>query len=134
MRKIQLILLAATVTSLAACTSVKVRYVTGNRYAQPMNGPVCLLPGGLPESVRYRGVANISASIKHNASRDRIGQVIADKARSLGADAVLNLQSQMIFRSPLPWAIVGPRGHGLAVSLEKPLSPSECESFGGITQ
>jgi len=125
------IVAAAVLLGLGACTSARVKYETKNQYSPPRNGPVCVLETGLPESILYESVATIQVSIKHNASQARVAPVMAQKARQLGADAIIKLETELVFRSPLPWAVVGPRGQGLAVRLLPNSPPLDCIAIGG---
>jgi len=103
----------------------------GAAFVPSHNHAVCMLPGLLPAGFQYFEVGRIAATKRTYGGSDQLIGEMANEARKLGADAVVNFHVGQKFKSPLPWRVVAPTGSGTAVKL-KPESPAiDCAMMGG---
>ena len=95
--------------------------------AEAHNQPVCLLKTGLPANISYTVLGNIQGG---SEGYDRVGEIIplmAQEARKLGADAVINMETG---RKVGLFAWSRPYGTGTAVRV-KNKADLNCASLGG---
>jgi hypothetical protein len=78
--------------------------------------PVCLIRAPLSSDIKYTVIGELDGSKRTYGSVSEIIPVMADEARSVGADAIINLKTGQSF-SPLAWS--RPVGSGLAIKLDK---------------
>lgn len=95
------------------------------------NGPVCLLAGAPPSGTKYEAVGRIVATKRSYGSVDELFPAMARQARSLGAEAIINLQSDQRFKGPLPWRVTSPTGDGVAIKLQAESPKLDCMTAGG---
>lgn len=101
---------------LASCGGVvtKAELRAGPRVAAH-NHLVCLVPGDIGS--RYIVLGVIKATKRTYGSVDELNVAIANEARHIGADAVINYQASQRFKGPIPWRLTSPTGVGTAVKL-----------------
>lgn len=68
----------------------------------------------LPPTVAYEVVSVIEVGQVWHDSQSKVLQALADKARSLGADAVIEVRT---WRQPTEWSYAAPFASGVAVKL-----------------
>lgn len=93
------------------------------------SGLVCVLPGTLPAGVASRQIGLVSASKGSYGGTDEVLLAMANEARRVGADAIVNAAASERFKGPLPWRVVAPSGHGVAIRLSD--ESFRCEDSGG---
>jgi len=97
----------------------------------PNTGNICLLAGSPPSDVKYEVLGRIVATKSTYGSSDELLPPMAFEARLLGADAIINLQTDQRFKGPLPWRVTSPTGDGRAIKV-LPESPKiDCLLAGG---
>jgi len=83
----------------------------------PHTRPVCILQGSLPTAYTFREIGRIKATKRTYGGVDELNGPIADEARRVDADAIINYIADQRFKSPLPWRVRAPTGMGVAVQL-----------------
>jgi hypothetical protein len=78
---------------------------------------VCILRGSLPTEYTFRELGRIKATQRTYGGVDELSRPIADEARRVGADAIINYDADQRFKGPLPWRLRAPTGMGIAVKL-----------------
>jgi hypothetical protein len=124
-------LLVVIAVALVGCgTRAKTEPSKTAPYAAAHRRQVCLLAGALPTEFKTTEIGRIKATKRTYGSTEQLFPVMAEEARRIGADAIINLQADIRFKSPLPWRITSPTGDGQAVTVasEKPL---DCLAVGG---
>ncbi|WP_417447408.1 MULTISPECIES: hypothetical protein [Gammaproteobacteria] len=93
------------------------------------SGPVCQLASPLPEGVPHEVIGLVRGNRGFFGGFGPVRQVMADEARSAGADAIVNLRMRqdVAFRGVF---ILRPVGEGMAVKLADP-SAFNCLANGG---
>lgn len=119
--------LCAAVLALTGCAGVRTNAKRDILIAS-RTGPVCLLAGGLPDGVQSTYIGEIHATKGSYGGSDQLMTPIANEARAIGADAVINLQTAQKFKGPLPWRVTAPTGKGSAVKVN---TPFDCAASGG---
>jgi hypothetical protein len=126
------ILLMATVVLLAGCgVRAKSTLNEGAAFYVPHNGDVCLLAGAPPADVRYEVLGRVVATKRTYGSSNELFPVMANEARQLGGNAIINLQAGQKFKSPLPWRVTAPTGDGMAIKVVPDASALDCLAAGG---
>lgn len=130
MTKILILMIAA---ALVGCAGVKTKteLAPGSVQVASRTGPVCLLAGSLPEGVTAIRLGRIKATKGTYGETENLMLPIANEARRLGADAVVELQANVRIRGPLPWRVAAPTGDGFAVKLSNASAPFDCAEHGG---
>jgi hypothetical protein len=90
-------------------------------------GPVCMLKSPLPVGVGYSIIGKIDSSKRTYGSVSELIPLMAADARSVGADAIVNLDTGQKF-GLLAWS--RPVGGGMAVKLKDPAG-FNCLANGG---
>ena len=124
MKALPLLIFAA----LSGCAVTAKSRIEGPAQASA-SGPVCLLAGAAPDHVTVTRVGRIVATKRSYGGSDQLMKPIADEARSIGANAVLYLQTDQKFKGPLPWRVVSPSGQGIAVRAVG----LDCAAAGGVS-
>jgi hypothetical protein len=127
------ILILVCVAALAGCATgvkTKTELVAGAQVAS-RTGPVCLLAGSLPGEVPAVRIGRIKATKGTYGERENLMLPIANEARRVGADAVVELQASERIKGPLPWRVTAPTGDGFAVKFDAASAPFDCEAHGG---
>ena len=130
----KILILVATATAIAGCANTAVKTKTElARGAQVTSrtGPVCLLAGSLPQDVQATRIGRIKATKGTYGETANLMQPIADEARRVGADAVVELQANTRFKSPLPWRVAAPTADGFAVKFPDGAPSFNCVTHGG---
>ena len=89
--------------------------------------PVCFLKSPMPEGVKYTSLGSVEGSKEFYGSVNEILPLMAEEARKMGADAVINFWTGP--RIGL-WAWARPIGTGTAVKLADK-SALNCVAAGG---
>lgn len=92
--------------------------------------PVCILEGSLPTEYTFRELGRIKATKRTYGGTDELNRPIADEARRVGADVIINYDADQRFKSPLPWRLKAPTGMGIAVKLTGG-PPLDCAALRG---
>ncbi len=100
-------------------------------FSVPHRQPVCLLAGAISTEFRYAEIGRIKATKRTYGSVDELPAAMADEARKIGADAIINMQSSQKFKSPLPWRIASPTGDGTAIKFATDSPPFKCVENNG---
>jgi uncharacterized protein YbjQ (UPF0145 family) len=90
-------------------------------------GNICMTRTSLPQTVAFTVVGQVEGSKEFYGSVNEILPLMADEARKMGADAVMNLDTHQ--RIGL-WAWARPVGTGTAVRLANK-SDLNCAAVGG---
>lgn len=130
------ILILASIAALTGCVSgivkTKTELVGGKSAAiTSRTGPVCLLAGGLPDGMQVVAIGKVKATKGTYGGTDNLMKPMADEARRVGADAIINLQADQRFKGPLPWRYNAPTGAGTAVHFVDQAAPFDCAQQGG---
>lgn len=116
----------AAILSLSACTAhspmilrntVDVTPAAGASAAAPHSRKVWVTEGGLPAPVKYEALGTLDAGTIWYSGADKVSQQMADRARTMGADAVINVRR---WRQPSGFAWSAPHGSGQAVKILNP--------------
>jgi len=89
--------------------------------------PVCMLRSPLPSNIGYTAIGEVRGGKQTYGSINEVLPVMADEAREIGADAIINLQTSHKMGA---WAWARPTGSGIGVKLNDKSSFS-CASHGG---
>ena len=127
----KILIIAAMAAALAGCAGVKTKteLVPGAQLGS-RTGPVCLLAGSLPPEVAAERIGRIKATKGTYGERENLMLPIANEARRVGADAVVELQASERFKGPLPWRVAAPTGDGFAVKFAD-AAAFDCPGHGG---
>lgn len=104
----------ATHSVMRMSNSVSVSGKSATAYPAHSN-KVFMTEATLPASVKYEKLGQIDVGIVTYANEDAVLSRMADAARGLGADAVVDLH---IWFQPAGWAWRAPQGKGQAVKLQ----------------
>src|SRR5689334_13175120 len=89
-----------------------------NAAAEPSHTrPVCILEGSLPTEYTFRELGRIKATKRTYGGTDELNRPIADEARRVGADAIINYHADQRFKGPVPWRLKAPTRMGIAVKI-----------------
>jgi hypothetical protein len=91
---------------------------------------VCILRGSLPTEYTFRELGRIKATKRTYGGVDELNRPLADEARRIGADAIINYDADQRFKGPLPWRLRAPTGMGTAVKLTGG-PPLDCAALRG---
>lgn len=121
------LLVAACVV--AGCAAPSATTVSSNKTqsAAAHNQPVCLLKTGLPANVGHTVLGPIEGSKEFYGSVTEIIPLMAQEARNIGADAIVNMNTGHKIGM---WAWSRPYGTGTAVKLNRK-SDLNCAALGG---
>ena len=97
--------------------TVDVTPAAGTSAAAPHSRKVRVTEGGLPPSVRYEALGTLDVGTIWYGGGDKVDQQMADRARAMGADAVINVRR---WRQPSGFAWAAPHGSGQAVKILNP--------------
>jgi hypothetical protein len=116
------------VIALAGCATSRGVQVTAPEARAPGSAdPVCMLHTALPANIQLTVLGQVEASKEFYGSVNEILPLMADEARKMGADAVINLDTHQRIGF-FAWA--RPVGTGTAVKLANK-SDLNCLSAGG---
>jgi len=114
--------------ALAGCAAKSTGVVTD--VSQPVirhSDPVCFLRSPMPSEIKFTVVGNIEGSKDTYGSVNEVLPLMAEEARKMGADAVINFWSGQ--RIGL-WAWARPMGTGTAIKLANK-ADLNCTAAGG---
>ncbi len=131
MQLIRIGVAAAAAFTLAGCApKASVQKWEGSMPAlPPYMGPVCLLPGPLPEGTEYTFLGRAVGNMYTYGSFATVENTLADKVRTVGADTVYDKRMKMKI-APIPWGAARPQIWGMAVRLKAP-EKFDCVASGG---
>jgi len=89
-------------------------------------GPVLIVAGPLPAKARFELIGEIEIGKVWYGGADKILQELADRARELGADAVIEVKT---WHQPSGYSWAAPHGHGQAVKI---LNPEELHDLSAL--
>lgn len=117
---------------LAGCGSyAKSSPIRGAKTYPPVFAPVCFLSGTPPTDVEYEKIGYVNSTKRSYGNTEDLFPLMANQARRLGADAIMNLHSGQRFKGPLPWRMMAPTGSGIAIKVLPDPSRLDCEKAGG---
>lgn len=127
--RMRIIVLIIAMAVLVGCGSKStVQKWRGSKEPLPTyNGPVCLLPGPLPENIEFTFLGRAVANQQQYGGYAKVNATLADVARSVGADTVFDLQSKQKIGF---FVVVRPQSWGMAARLKSP-ELFDCISSGG---
>lgn len=123
---LRIIVLTSLVAGCAPTSSTKLVSRNQELFARHAE-PVCFLRSPLPSDIPYTRIGEIRGGKKTYGSVSEIIPLMAEEARSLGADAVVNLNTGQRMGA---WAWARPVGTGVAVKLAK-RTDLDCIARGG---
>lgn len=126
MRVLAALLLAALLVGCGTKSTVQ-KWKGSQPAMAPYSGPVCLLPGKLPDGVEYTLLGRAVANQQSYGGFAGVKQELVSTARSVGADAVTEQQQKMKVGA---WAWARPQVWGFAVRLKNPQA-FDCVANGG---
>lgn len=97
--------------------TVDVAPAAGAGAAASHSRKVWVSEGGLPASVRYEVLGTLDAGTIWYGGGDKVDRQMAERARAMGADAVINVRH---WRQPSGLAWAAPHGSGQAVKILNP--------------
>jgi hypothetical protein len=118
-------LLAIALTGCAANSSTKL--VRGQNKLQPHADPVCLLKSPLPGGISHTVIGEVRGGKKTYGSMQEVLSVMGNEARSIGADAIINVKTRHDVNA---WAWARPVANGNGVKLENK-ADFDCLKLGG---
>ena len=129
-----LLYISALTLTLCACSAHNPFIVTSTTDVKPAAarhypayvGPVLVVAGPLPSNARFEMIGEIEIGKVWYGGADRILQELADRARELGADAVIDVKT---WHQPSGYSWAAPHGHGQAVKL---LNPEELHDLSAL--
>ena len=92
--------------------------LSATKYA-PHSNRVYVTSASLPETAKYEVLGQIEVGKVWYGSSDNVLQSLADGARKLGADAVVEVKT---WHQPSGWSWAAPHGSGKAVKITEPAS------------
>jgi len=95
-----------------------VNQLSATKYA-PHSNRVYVTSASLPETAKYEVLGQIEVGKVWYGSSDNVLQSLADGARKLGADAVVEVKT---WHQPSGWSWAAPHGSGKAVKITEPTS------------
>ena len=123
------VLITSACIAIAGCASPSATTVSSNKTqaAAAHNQPVCLLKASLPANVRYTVLGPIEGSKEFYGSVSEIIPLMAQEARNIGADAIINMATGQKMGM---WAWSRPYGTGTAVKMNNK-ADLNCAALGG---
>lgn len=118
--------IAAAMLLIAGCAATSSNIVA-EKSAASHDQQVCLLKTALPASVKHRVVGAVESSKEWYGSQTELYPMMADEARRMGADVVVNMTTAHKM-GPLAWA--RPVGTGSAIKLDD-RKDLNCATWGG---
>lgn len=92
---------------------------------------VCLLQDNLPSIALYMVPAKIRGSKRSYERSDLVLMAMAQEAKRIEADTVINIIAKQCFGLFLPWRHAQPKGTGTAIKLKPDQNPIYCVALGG---
>ena len=119
-----IVMVVALFLSCFACTTRTVKNAVGTppisetKYA-PHNNPVLVTKASLPTSAKYEVIEQLRVGKRWYGSSKDVYQSMADGAREIGADAVIEVK---IWYQPSGFSWSAPHGSGKAIKIMDPAS------------
>jgi hypothetical protein len=104
-----------------------VNQLSATRYA-PHSNRVYITRANLPTTVKCEVLAQLEVGTVWYGSSDNVFEALADGARKLGADAVVEVET---WHQPAGWSWAAPHGSGKAVKIIEPTSVDYPSLEGG---
>jgi hypothetical protein len=96
-------------------------------------GNVCFLNTIIsPENQPYQIIGQMQSRKGAYGSSHQVFKAMADEARKIGADAVMNGEVGQKFRGLNPFRVVSPTGEGIAIRFTSRTQNFDCEKNGGV--
>lgn len=92
---------------------------------------VCLLQGDLPSIANHLILAKIRGSKRSYERTDRVLSAMAQEAKYIEADTVINITAKQGFGRFLPWRYAQPTGAETAIKLKPDQKPIYYVALGG---
>jgi hypothetical protein len=92
--------------------------ISQTKYA-PHHNPVYVMEAPLPPGAKYEVLAQLEVGKIWYGSSNNVMQSLADGARSIGADAVIEVKT---WHQPSGWSWAAPHGSGKAIKITEPAS------------
>lgn len=126
MRKV--ILAAVAVTLLGGCAARSTTKMARGEVRQAAHSsPVCMLKSPLPTNISYKVIGDVRGGKRWYGSMNEVLPVMADEARGIGADAIINLKTGFDMNA---WAWARPVANGTGVKLDNK-ADLDCLKLGG---
>ena len=126
MKKVLIFIFVLTCLYGEGCSTTKMKVVKTAPKLPPYSGPVCLIKSPLPSSFKYVSLGRIASGKHFYGSLDGVFHAMADKARSSGANAVINVRAHHTVDA-IAWSV--PKAVGMAVRTES--ANLDCRALGG---
>jgi len=135
MKSKQIALIFVIVVGLTGCSAhnpfivkntTDVNQLSATKYA-PHSNRIYVTSASLPATVKYEVLAQLEVGKVWYSSSGNVLESIADGARKLGADAVVEVKT---WHQPSGWSWAAPHGSGKAVKIIEPASV-DFPSLGG---
>ncbi|MEA3152611.1 MAG: hypothetical protein QOK44_200 [Betaproteobacteria bacterium] len=128
------LLLTSIVVMLAGCAAHSPMILKTTTDVTPVaqqypahSNPVLIVEGPLPADIEYEVIASVDVGRVWYTGADGILVLMAQRARALGADAVINVKR---WRQPSGFAWAAPHGQGQAVKIRKNDKAIDLSSLG----
>jgi hypothetical protein len=128
------LLLPLVLTILAGCAAHSPMILKTTTDVTPVSqqypahsNPVLILEGPLPADIEYEVIASVDVGRVWYTGADGILVLMAQRARELGADAVINVKR---WRQPSGFAWAAPHGQGQAVKIRNKDKSVDLSSLG----
>lgn len=92
--------------------------ISQTKYA-PHNNPIYVTEASLPANAKYEVMAQLEVGKIWYGSSGDVLQSLADGARKIGADAVIEVKT---WHQPSGWSWAAPHGSGKAIKVTEPTS------------
>lgn len=124
----KIIIAILTTGALAGCAAnSSTKLAKGQQKLTSHADPVCLLKSPLPADISYTVIGEVRGGKKTYGSMEEVLTVMGTEARSIGADAVINLKTR---RDIGAWAWSRPVGNGDGIKLANK-ADLDCLKLGG---
>jgi hypothetical protein len=107
-------------------STTDVKPTTASAKYSPHSNKVFVTSGNLPTTVKYEDLGQLDVGKVWYGDSDNALEALADGARKLGADAVIEVKT---WHQPSGWSWAAPHGAGKAVKITQP----EKFDFNGLT-
>jgi hypothetical protein len=133
----KLICISVLAMMLSACSAHNPFIVTNTAYVKPAGtqhypartGTVLVVEGPLPANVKFELLGDIEIGKVWYGGSDKLWQELADRARAVGADAVIEVKT---WHQPSGYSWSAPHAHGQAVRILNPEDIHDLTALGKI--
>ncbi|MCB5196576.1 hypothetical protein [Deefgea salmonis] len=122
------LIICITILTLSGCAARAYTKSSGDLQASSQhNEPVCFLIAPIPSSIPHTIIGEIKGSKRWYGSFSEVLKVMANEARRVGADAVMDLETKTDMNA-IAWA--RPTGKGIAIKITD-RSTFDCGKLNG---